>query len=409
MKNSERRQVAKTLRAAANVLMGADMQQLKTLEKIGRGVKTGTYDPVEIVEALKLLDPKWSIEETVGVITGHGYSDINEYIGSRLKPHVPYGVHVSPALTKKEPYAFMVKNRGSREDAAALLPLVENLFVKAPKKGPPVADHDQLYATGKIGVEEVAPGYFILAVHGVMLGVPVWKITAPEGQVLELPVSPNRKGRYAEREMTKPTLWTWLFKKVPGVQEAARDMAAGSGLEEKRQQQRLQKKGKPGDFGTCAVCDRTQKLKRNKMVLHGYRRPGYGFIVNNCLGVGYEPYELSAEGCKHAASVYGKMAKDLDRQIAEMPRKKELLVRDSSRAFLVRPDGSVEKLPRSDKRVKDLQAYVGYGWEKDPWKTAVEANREILRRAIKQLEEERDRMILKTKEWKKKPLPGMVE
>ena len=41
----------------------------------------------------------------------------------------------------------------------------------------------------------------------------------------------------------------------------------------------------------CQVCEREQALDNSgRMVNHGYKRPGYGFIVGNCFGVGYEPY-----------------------------------------------------------------------------------------------------------------------
>jgi hypothetical protein len=63
---------------------------------------------------------------------------------------------------------------------------------------------------------------------------------------------------------------------------------------------------KKGNTGTCPVCFRRQKLapkskfgsdrSRPGMVLHGYERPGFGFIDGNCSGVGWPPFELSSEG-----------------------------------------------------------------------------------------------------------------
>lgn len=49
--------------------------------------------------------------------------------------------------------------------------------------------------------------------------------------------------------------------------------------------------------GTCPVCFRNIKMTdAQKMVHHGYERPGHGYIVGDCFGVGYKPYELSSEG-----------------------------------------------------------------------------------------------------------------
>lgn len=50
--------------------------------------------------------------------------------------------------------------------------------------------------------------------------------------------------------------------------------------------------------GTCAVCQKRQKLHGGKMVHHGYQRPGHGSIVGDCFAVGYEPYEASVKGCE---------------------------------------------------------------------------------------------------------------
>lgn len=47
--------------------------------------------------------------------------------------------------------------------------------------------------------------------------------------------------------------------------------------------------------GTCGICRNVQKLKNEKLVLHGYSRPGYGWIEGKCFGVGYKAWELSKE------------------------------------------------------------------------------------------------------------------
>jgi hypothetical protein len=48
---------------------------------------------------------------------------------------------------------------------------------------------------------------------------------------------------------------------------------------------------------TCPVCFRDILLDdAKKMVHHGYERPGHGYIVGDCFGVGYEPLEVSKKG-----------------------------------------------------------------------------------------------------------------
>ena len=50
-------------------------------------------------------------------------------------------------------------------------------------------------------------------------------------------------------------------------------------------------------LGWCPVCERDIKVRDNRLVHHGYQRPGVGYIVGDCFGVGYEPYELSTTCC----------------------------------------------------------------------------------------------------------------
>lgn len=62
--------------------------------------------------------------------------------------------------------------------------------------------------------------------------------------------------------------------------------------------------------GSCPCCFRNVKLavKSGKdlpvMVNHGFKRPGWGYILGNCIGVGFPPFELSPEGTKHLLHKY---------------------------------------------------------------------------------------------------------
>jgi hypothetical protein len=51
-------------------------------------------------------------------------------------------------------------------------------------------------------------------------------------------------------------------------------------------------------LGTCAICLHVQVVRRNKLVNHGYQRPGHGYITGECPGVGHDAYEVSAKGCE---------------------------------------------------------------------------------------------------------------
>lgn len=56
--------------------------------------------------------------------------------------------------------------------------------------------------------------------------------------------------------------------------------------------------------GQCQACFQKQVIKatggstKHTLVLHGYSRPGFGYIHGQCSGVNHEPYELSCEYTK---------------------------------------------------------------------------------------------------------------
>lgn len=57
--------------------------------------------------------------------------------------------------------------------------------------------------------------------------------------------------------------------------------------------------------GTCQVCEAQQKLQPGgTLVLHGYRRPGYGSVEGRCPGAHHRPWEVAHELVdRHAAAV----------------------------------------------------------------------------------------------------------
>jgi len=51
-----------------------------------------------------------------------------------------------------------------------------------------------------------------------------------------------------------------------------------------------------GRDGECQICQQRFLLdSRGNLVLHGYQRPGHGYIVGDCFGVGHPPWEVSSD------------------------------------------------------------------------------------------------------------------
>ena len=48
-------------------------------------------------------------------------------------------------------------------------------------------------------------------------------------------------------------------------------------------------------LGFCAACGRDIAVRSDKLVHHGYKRPGHGESQGDCLGVGSEPHEISTK------------------------------------------------------------------------------------------------------------------
>lgn len=76
-------------------------------------------------------------------------------------------------------------------------------------------------------------------------------------------------------------------------------------------------------MGTCQVCFNVQKLPKGVLSLHGYERPGYGFIIGDCPGSHVQPYEKSCDMTKvmkerlekHVNRLAGEL-KEFEEQIA---------------------------------------------------------------------------------------------
>lgn len=57
-------------------------------------------------------------------------------------------------------------------------------------------------------------------------------------------------------------------------------------------------------IGWCPVCQRDIKIRSGLLVHHGYERPGVGYIIGDCPGVGHKPYETGTDACDFYLRVY---------------------------------------------------------------------------------------------------------
>jgi hypothetical protein len=137
-----------------------------------------------------------------------------------------------------------------------------------------------------------------------MKGVAGWEVeavAAPDRGFLV--TAPNGKTFRATRG-TEISLASWLRDETQYLDALADKVAEiNRGMKKERL---VKNEGKPlvAGAGTCPACFGGFKLRTRRdaqhprVVLHGYQRPGWGFVEGRCFGVDYPPFELSPEGSK---------------------------------------------------------------------------------------------------------------
>lgn len=117
-------------------------------------------------------------------------------------------------------------------------------------------------------------------------------ITTPEGAKCEI----RKKSGY--RVVTFYDLTPWLAARGYPLEVLASQLLGMETPEEEK----IRKEYKARDWtntGTCGVCEQNVKMRDDqRLVHHGYQRPGDGMIHGDCFGVGYQPHELSPDAAK---------------------------------------------------------------------------------------------------------------
>jgi len=128
-------------------------------------------------------------------------------------------------------------------------------------------------------------------------GAQGWRVTDPQGKVFELLPTQYELRDGSGRDRKKLHIYDllgWLKKHTTYMAQINELL----GMEEHVPAAKRTR----ANTGTCAVCFRNIKLVRKGestvMALHGYNRPGHGFIVGRCWGGDHPPYELSSEATK---------------------------------------------------------------------------------------------------------------
>ena len=294
------------------------------LKRISKKTKIGEYDPVEVIEALNMVEPGWTIEPATSTMQASGYSNQKDRFEKvwgdalGLDTNDKYSTSFTDVPAGMDPISIHSDslNVGFAESSGLassqkekllkdILLTLEKPLTKA-KTLPAKPAVDGLYFAG-FKVENGYRGYRVELVKP-RLGVPAWTIKSPGGEELVLPVQPPSRGVVGDpRNMTAVSLWTWLYKETDADQKAKAYLDTPEIAQKTERQDLLKSIGdKVGRVGTCCICENHQVLDRKRldqdghptMVKHGYQRPGVGYLIGECFGVGWAPYELSPKACE---------------------------------------------------------------------------------------------------------------
>jgi hypothetical protein len=134
--------------------------------------------------------------------------------------------------------------------------------------------------------------------YNAWVGCQGYRITDPKGAVFEMLPSRWDLERPSGQDRKKLTLYDamrWLKAHttyLPQINELL-------GMEEHVPAEQRTRE----NTGTCGACFRNIKLVRKGddvvlMALHGYNRPGHGYVIGKCWGGEHEPYELGTSATK---------------------------------------------------------------------------------------------------------------
>lgn len=160
------------------------------------------------------------------------------------------------------------------------------------------------------------------------------KFTAPVGDTFETRSFFDYIGReypFSIRNADGETLEGWLTKNhfqdqvLEALQMESYEAETERKKQEREERARVGKATCPCCFRPFMLLPRAKKGDRSMpgIVLHGYRRPGTGYLKGECFGNGWPPFELSPEGTKEYLIQLNSFLKDLNTRLGRLERDEE--------------------------------------------------------------------------------------
>lgn len=105
------------------------------------------------------------------------------------------------------------------------------------------------------------------------------------------------------------------------------------------------KASRAGRDGVCQICENEQIVKSGKLVLHGYERPGHGYINGRCWGVGELPWSVSCEALRGYVAMLDGLLAQRRVSLAAVPARRTFMIPESFRR-----DAKLIEIDRKDPR-----------------------------------------------------------
>lgn len=350
----------------------ATEKDIGIIKKLAKKTKIGSYDIREIHSALNVIDPGWKLEITVGAMPvkegplhpglnldvsrafeakyGLSHTDMTYYGPTSASLSWAWktgGVGDSPSQTASKARPERPSKGEIETTTKAFMDLVFDGIIQ--QKDPPNPMPGQTYIAplGKPKVDEGPNPH----VEGVVFYTLTWKISSVRRGV-EVTRLTSPKGEVIDLEGPGSTLWTRLFK--TDIDKKAQTFIDSEGIVAKDAQKKAMKGYSANDIvGTCGICHNIQKLRNKELVLHGYTRPGYGWIQGSCFGVGYKAWELSPESVEAYIKHLDRAIPNQRDHIGELKNAKSFVVLIDDK-FLVKGSGQGHRKYRITKNAFEL-------------------------------------------------------
>jgi hypothetical protein len=232
----------------------------------------------------------WSVSKHMAYLPSGDLSAFSQFIGVRYL--LTQFDHADRSNAARRAYGYSADDL-ERERQAVLLVAAEGLPDASDRSAPAFVVSD----VASIMVEEVRTASYeeprLLPTFRFSLyaKAAVLRITAPNG--LSFDLSKERTlGPTFQADFTQFGAWaashTDLLAQVNALLGTEPHVGA-------KDRVRLEE-----NIGTCGICSKRFKIRPDAgdvLVNHGYERPGIGYLLGQCFGVGYQPYELSRTAC----------------------------------------------------------------------------------------------------------------